>query len=64
MVSSASISGRNSTLAFSCCSKLAVSLSMTMQLQYSRAFGGKDLKIFGLSSNPDVKVYKRSKEVK
>eukprot|EP00929_Paragymnodinium_shiwhaense_P047262 TRINITY_DN23970_c0_g1_i1.p1 TRINITY_DN23970_c0_g1~~TRINITY_DN23970_c0_g1_i1.p1 ORF type:complete len:187 (-),score=34.92 TRINITY_DN23970_c0_g1_i1:237-797(-) len=27
-----------------------------MQLQYSRAFGAKDLKIFGLSSMPDVKV--------
>mmetsp|Transcript_7551 Transcript_7551/g.13937 ORF Transcript_7551/g.13937 Transcript_7551/m.13937 type:complete len:439 (+) Transcript_7551:47-1363(+) len=27
-----------------------------MQLQYSRAFGAKDLKIFGLSSIPDVKV--------
>lgn len=25
-----------------------------MQLQYSRAFGGKDLKIFGLSSRPDI----------
>lgn len=35
-----------------------------MQLQYSRAFGGKDLKIFGLSSNPDVKVMRRSKEVR
>ncbi|CAK9110221.1 Probable protein phosphatase 2C 62 (OsPP2C62) [Durusdinium trenchii] len=27
-----------------------------MQLQYSRAFGAKDLKIFGLSSVPDVKI--------
>lgn len=27
-----------------------------MQLQYSRAFGGKDLKMFGLSSVPDVRV--------
>lgn len=27
-----------------------------MQLQYSRAFGAKDLKIFGLSSVPDVRV--------
>jgi len=27
-----------------------------MQLQYSRAFGAKDLKIFGLSSIPDVKI--------
>jgi len=26
-----------------------------MQLQYSRAFGAKDLKIFGLSNSPDVK---------
>lgn len=28
-----------------------------MQLQYSRAFGAKDLKMFGLSSVPDVNVY-------
>lgn len=27
-----------------------------MQLQYSRAFGGKDLKMFGLTCIPDVKV--------
>lgn len=27
-----------------------------MQLQYSRAFGGKDLKMFGLSSVPDVRI--------
>lgn len=27
-----------------------------MQLQYSRAFGAKDLKIFGLSNIPDVKI--------
>lgn len=27
-----------------------------MQLQYSRAFGGKDLKMFGLSNTPDVNV--------
>lgn len=27
-----------------------------MQLQYSRAFGAKDLKIFGMSNNPDVKL--------
>jgi serine/threonine protein phosphatase PrpC len=27
-----------------------------MQLQYSRAFGGKDLKQFGLSANPDVRI--------
>jgi serine/threonine protein phosphatase PrpC len=27
-----------------------------MQLQYSRALGGKDLKPFGLSSEPDIKV--------
>merc|ERR1712227_1009380 len=26
-----------------------------MQLQYSRAFGGKDLKMFGLTCIPDVK---------
>eukprot|EP00923_Selenidium_pygospionis_P017224 GHVN01030269.1.p1 GENE.GHVN01030269.1~~GHVN01030269.1.p1 ORF type:complete len:264 (+),score=18.59 GHVN01030269.1:58-792(+) len=28
-----------------------------MQLQYSRAFGGKDLKMFGLSRDPDVAVF-------
>mmetsp|Transcript_92320 Transcript_92320/g.270221 ORF Transcript_92320/g.270221 Transcript_92320/m.270221 type:complete len:377 (+) Transcript_92320:114-1244(+) len=27
-----------------------------MQLQYSRAFGAKDLKIFGLSSVPDIRI--------
>lgn len=27
-----------------------------MQLQYSRAFGGKDLKMFGLSNVPDVRI--------
>lgn len=27
-----------------------------MQLQYSRAFGGKDLKVFGLSNQPDLRV--------
>ncbi|EPR64296.1 serine-threonine phosophatase 2C (PP2C) [Toxoplasma gondii TgCatPRC2] len=27
-----------------------------MQLQYSRAFGGKDLKMYGLSNQPDVRV--------
>lgn len=29
-----------------------------MQLQYSRAFGGKDLKKYGLSSQPDLKVFR------
>lgn len=29
-----------------------------MQLQYSRAFGGKDLKAYGLSSDPDITVVK------
>lgn len=29
-----------------------------MQLQYSRAFGGKDLKMFGLSNQPDVRIVK------
>jgi len=29
-----------------------------MQLQYSRAFGGKDLKCFGLNSVPDVKLFR------
>jgi len=28
-----------------------------MQLQYSRAFGGKDLKPFGLSAEPDVSIF-------
>merc|ERR1719446_74901 len=32
-----------------------------MQLQYSRAFGGKDLKIFGLSSDPTVTVFDRKR---
>jgi protein phosphatase len=27
-----------------------------MQLQYSRAFGGKDLKNFGLSAEPDIRI--------
>jgi serine/threonine protein phosphatase PrpC len=27
-----------------------------MQLQYSRAFGGKDLKSYGLSSEPDIRI--------
>ncbi|KAK2198366.1 bifunctional PPM-type phosphatase domain/PPM-type phosphatase domain superfamily [Babesia duncani] len=35
-----------------------------MQLQYSRAFGGKDLKMFGLSSEPDVLVFKRNEHHK
>ncbi|ORM41470.1 putative protein phosphatase 2C 71 [Babesia sp. Xinjiang] len=30
-----------------------------MQIQYSRAFGGKDLKIYGLSSEPDISVIRR-----
>merc|ERR1719498_2067970 len=30
-----------------------------MQLQYSRAFGGKDLKNFGLSNTPTVSVFAR-----
>jgi len=29
---------------------------VAMQLNYSRAFGGKDLKPFGLSSSPDIRV--------
>jgi len=33
-----------------------------MQLQYSRAFGAKDLKIFGLSSVPDVKLIRMSRD--
>ncbi|CDJ44214.1 serine-threonine phosophatase 2C, putative, partial [Eimeria tenella] len=31
-----------------------------MQLQYSRAFGGKDLKTYGLSAEPDVRVLRLS----
>ncbi|EAN31762.1 Protein phosphatase 2C family protein [Theileria parva strain Muguga] len=31
-----------------------------MQLQYSRAFGGKDLKRYGLSSTPDITVFERN----
>ncbi|UKJ89676.2 serine/threonine protein phosphatase 2C [Theileria orientalis] len=30
-----------------------------MQLQYSRAFGGKDLKKYGLSSDPDITIFER-----
>lgn len=33
-----------------------------MQLQYSRAFGGKDLKPFGLSAEPSVNVTKRERQ--
>ncbi len=33
-----------------------------MQLQYSRAFGGKDLKPFGLSGDPTVNVTKRQRQ--
>jgi len=33
-----------------------------MQLQYSRAFGGKDLKVFGLSSEPTINVTKRERQ--
>eukprot|EP01057_Protomagalhaensia_wolfi_P000545 Protomagalhaensia_wolfi_Nauph_80__544@NODE_1308_length_1595_cov_33_698586_g1011_i0_p2_GENE_NODE_1308_length_1595_cov_33_698586_g1011_i0NODE_1308_length_1595_cov_33_698586_g1011_i0_p2_ORF_typecomplete_len128_score15_97PP2C/PF00481_21/1_4e15SpoIIE/PF07228_12/0_0012DUF3372/PF11852_8/0_013PP2C_2/PF13672_6/0_14_NODE_1308_length_1595_cov_33_698586_g1011_i010801463 len=29
-----------------------------MQLQYSRAFGGKDLKSFGLSNEPDILCFR------
>ena len=32
-----------------------------MQLQYSRAFGGKDLKPFGLCAEPTVSVFEREK---
>jgi len=35
-----------------------------MQLQYSRAFGAKDLKIFGMIHEPDVNVIPRSKDVR
>lgn len=34
-----------------------------MQLQYSRAFGGKDLKPFGLTATPTVLVKKRTRDV-
>lgn len=30
-----------------------------MQLQYSRAFGGKDLKVFGLTAEPEVQTFQR-----
>lgn len=33
-----------------------------MQLQYSRAFGAKDLKIFGLSSIPDVRLIRLQRD--
>lgn len=33
-----------------------------MQLQYSRAFGCKDLKMFGLSSDPDIKIVRAGSE--
>lgn len=33
-----------------------------MQLQYSRAFGGKDLKPFGLTATPTVNVTKRERQ--
>jgi len=32
-----------------------------MQLQYSRAFGGKDLKIFGLSNSPDISYHPQNR---
>jgi len=32
-----------------------------MQLNYSRAFGGKDLKMYGLSVHPDVKTIQLKK---
>mmetsp|Transcript_40648 Transcript_40648/g.115007 ORF Transcript_40648/g.115007 Transcript_40648/m.115007 type:complete len:222 (-) Transcript_40648:344-1009(-) len=33
-----------------------------MQLQYSRAFGAKDLKIFGLSNIPDIKIIRMGRD--
>lgn len=33
-----------------------------MQLQYSRAFGGKDLKPFGLTADPSINITKREKQ--
>jgi len=33
-----------------------------MQLQYSRAFGAKDLKIFGLSNVPDIKIIRMGRD--
>mmetsp|Transcript_80824 Transcript_80824/g.210531 ORF Transcript_80824/g.210531 Transcript_80824/m.210531 type:complete len:431 (+) Transcript_80824:48-1340(+) len=33
-----------------------------MQLQYSRAFGAKDLKIFGLSNVPDVRIIRMGRD--
>lgn len=35
-----------------------------MQLQYSRAFGGKDLKMYGLSRQPDVHAFQLSSSCK
>lgn len=34
------------------------------QLNYSRAFGGKDLKMFGLSADPDISHFELSKDDK
>ncbi|GFE54494.1 serine-threonine phosophatase 2C [Babesia ovis] len=33
-----------------------------MQIQYSRAFGGKDLKTYGLVCEPDITVFRRGKQ--
>eukprot|EP00746_Dinoflagellata_sp_MGD_P023544 gnl/MRDRNA2_/MRDRNA2_155180_c0_seq1.p1 gnl/MRDRNA2_/MRDRNA2_155180_c0~~gnl/MRDRNA2_/MRDRNA2_155180_c0_seq1.p1 ORF type:complete len:386 (-),score=52.23 gnl/MRDRNA2_/MRDRNA2_155180_c0_seq1:43-1200(-) len=35
-----------------------------MQIQYSRAFGGKDLKMFGLSNEPSVKILRPKRQQK
>jgi len=35
-----------------------------MQLQYSRAFGCKDLKVFGLTAVPEIYVFKRERSMK
>jgi len=35
-----------------------------MQLQYSRAFGAKDLKIFGMGTCPDVSIFQKDRKVR
>ncbi|KAK1938702.1 putative serine threonine phosphatase 2C containing protein [Babesia divergens] len=37
---------------------------MPMQIQYSRAFGGKDLKLYGLHNDPDITVFRREESHK
>lgn len=35
-----------------------------MQLQYSRAFGAKDLKVFGMGTCPDVSIFQKDRKVR